>query len=359
MAIKPLVQNLEYFKYSNNIIKASEIDNRFNDIVNYLNNEIIFKLNNVNDNIVIGSLIQNDINSILKSKIDAGYIWKKIDDNDFVDNSIHISKFNYSNITNSIFISDSNGDIKQLRNSDISSYTIVKNNLGISFNKIDNNYIDPTTKINGNKIAFNSIIENNLINIIPEVLDNTIINEHFKDGSLISSKIINNSIVLDSFSNPVIELLNSKIWKSIIPSDFINLNSTGNRNNIINGYWNRNFLFKLFYTTRPIGHDKSKPYLVSKNKFNNFYVKNIIKYYNKNARVTDLSLTDPNGNLVGAEKIYILTSNLFKPNSINANRLICWFHKLDNNNAHNINNILAKQSIDITHLTPAIQAKLV
>ena len=37
MAIKLLKQNLEYFKYTNNIIKSSEIDDRFNDIVNYLN----------------------------------------------------------------------------------------------------------------------------------------------------------------------------------------------------------------------------------------------------------------------------------------------------------------------------------
>ena len=359
MAIKLLKQNLEYFKYTNNIIKSSEIDDRFNDIVNYLNDEIIFKLNNLNDNIIIGSITQTDINSILKSKSDVGYYWKKIDNDDFADNSIGINKFNYSNITNSIFISDSNGDIKQLRNSDIINFTIIKNNLGVNFDRIDNNYINPTTKITGNKINFNSIVENNLINIIPEVLDNTIINVHFKDGSIISSKILNDSVVLDNFSNTVVELLTRKIWKSIIPLDFINLNSAGNRNNIINGYWDRNFLFKLFYTTGPIGHDKLKPYIVSKNKFNNFYVKNIIKYYNKNATITDLSLIDPNGNLVGAEKRYSLSSNLFQPNSINANRLICWFNKLNNNNAHNINNILAKQSIDINHLTPAIQAKLV
>jgi predicted transcriptional regulator len=77
MPIKLLKQNLEYFKYSNNIIKSVEIDTRFNDIVNYLNDEIIHKLNNLNDNIIVGSLLQTDINSILKSKKDAGYIWKK------------------------------------------------------------------------------------------------------------------------------------------------------------------------------------------------------------------------------------------------------------------------------------------
>jgi len=78
MPIKLLKQNLEYFKYPNNVIKSVEIDNRFNDIVNYLNNEIIYKLNNLNDNIIVGSLLQIDINSILKSKSDVGYIWKKI-----------------------------------------------------------------------------------------------------------------------------------------------------------------------------------------------------------------------------------------------------------------------------------------
>lgn len=358
MAIKLLKQNLEYFRYSNNKIKSSEIDARFNDIVNYLNDEIIFKLNNLNDNIIIGSTIQVDINSILKSKPDVGYYWKKIDNNDFKNYSINFNKLNYSNIVNSIFISDSDGYIKQLRNSDIVNHTIVKNNLGVKFDKFNNNYIDPNSKITGDKIAFNTISEANLLNIVPDILDNTIINEYFKNNSIITSKIINDSIVLNSFSNSVKELLTAKIWKSSIPSEFINLNSTGNRANIVTGYWNRNLLFKLFYNTRPIGSDILRPYLVSKNKFTNFYIKNIIKYYNKNVRITDLSLTDPNGNLVGAEKRYLLTPNLFKPNSINANRLICWFHKLNNNNAHNINNILAKQSIDINHLTPAIQSKL-
>ena len=119
MTIKLLKQNLEYFRYPNNKIKSSEIDTRFNDVVNYLNNEIIFNLNNINDNIIAGYTIQDEINSILKSKSDAGYYWKKIDNDDFADNSIDIKQFMYKNIHNSILKSSLLGDIELIKNQDI------------------------------------------------------------------------------------------------------------------------------------------------------------------------------------------------------------------------------------------------
>lgn len=359
MPIKLLKQNLEYFKYPNNIIKSVEIDTRFNDIVNYLNNEIIYKLNNLNDNIIVGSLLQVDINSILKSKSDVGYIWKKINNDDFTDNSISIKKLNYKNIINSIFKASASGDVEQIKNQNMANHTIVCTVNGVMFDRIGNNFIDGVTKITGNKIAFNTIGSYNLSNIIPSLLDNTIISDYIKDRSIITSKIVDNSLSLNSFNINASQLLMNYIWGNIIPKNFINLNNVGNRNNIVNR-WDRIFLNNYaFNYILPVGQYKETQYTIPITKFTNFYVKNIIKYYTNSAGITDLSLTDPSGKKVGAEKRYILSPNVFKPNSINSNRLVCWFNRNnDANKCHNINNILAKNTITIDHLSPAIKAKL-
>ena len=358
MAIKLLKQNLEYFKYRNNIIKAGEIDNRINDIVNYLNDEIIFKLNNVNDNIITGSLIQDDINSILKSKVDVGYMWKKITNDDFTINVIDIKKLNYKNTGNSIFIASYNGDVQLLQNQNTAVNTIVCDDSGVRFDKLTNSYIDPSTKITGNKIQYNSITVDNLKNIIPTISNDSIIGNNFKQRVITTSKIVDNSIKLNSFNIEAQQLLINYIWGSIIPKNFINLNNDGNRANIINR-WDRNFLlYKAFKYQLPIGQYKGTPYTIPLSKFSNFYVKNIIKYYTNGAKITDLSLTDPNGRKVGAEKRYILSPNNFKLNSINPNRLVCWFHRQNNENCHNINNILALNTITIDHFTPEIKLKI-
>ena len=148
------------------------------------------------------------------------------------------------------------------------------------------------------------------------------------------------------------------IWSWIIPKNFINLNNVGNRNNIVNR-WDRNFLLdKAFNYQLPVGQYKGTPYTIPLTKFSNFYVKNIIKYYTNVAKITDLSLTDPNGKKVGAEKRYILSPNNFKPNSINPNRLVCWFHRQNNEKCHNINNIIALNTLTIDHFTPTIKTKI-
>lgn len=364
MAIKLLKQNLEYFKYTNNIIKSSEIDTRFNDVVKYLNSEIIFNLNNINNNIIAGSTIQEDINSILKSKIDAGYYWKKIDNDDFADNTINIRQLNYKNIFNSIFRASASGNIEPIKNQSLANNTILCDISGVRFDKISNNYIDPLTKINGIKIAYNTLSSYNLSNITPSLLNNSIIGQHFKNRSITTSKIVDNSISLNSFDANTQGLLMKYIWDWIIPKNFINLNNDYNRLNI-NTRWDKNFLiYQAFNYRFPIGEYKNSSlnngigYDIPLTKFSNFYVKNIIKYYTNVAKITDLSLTDPNGKKVGAEKIYILSPNLFKPNSINPNRLVSWFNILNNENCHNINGILAANSITIDHLTPAIKAKI-
>ena len=358
MTIKVLKQNLEYFKYPNNKIKSSEIDTRFNDVVNYLNNEIIFNLNNVNDNVIAGSTIQDDINSILKSKTDVGYHWKKIDNDDFVDNSINIKQTNYKNIFNSIFRASVSGNIEPIKNQSLANNTILCDVNEVRFDKITNNYIDPLTKIKSNKIAYNTISSYNLSNITPTLLNNSIIGQHFKNRSIITSKIPNDSISLNSFDKNTQRLLMNYIWDWIIPKNFINLNNVGNRNNIINR-WDKTFLQNVAFAYKlPVGQYKGTSYTIPLSKFTNFYVKNIIKYYANGVKITDLSLTDPNGKKVGAEKRYILSSNLFKPNSINPNRLVSWFNTLNNNNCHNINSILAPNSITIDHLTSAIKDKI-
>jgi hypothetical protein len=360
MAIKLLKQNLEYFRHSNNIIKSSEIDVRFNDIVNYLNNEIIFNLNNINDNIIVGSLLQSDINSILKSKSDAGYYWKKIDNDDFADNTINIRQLNYKNIFNSIFRASALGNIEPIKNQSLANNTILCDINGVRFDKISNNYIDPAIKINGIKIAYNTLSSYNLSNITPTLLNNSVIGTYFKDRSITTNKIVNNSISLNSFDANTQGLLMNYIWDWIIPKNFINLNNVGNRANIVNRVdFDRNYLQNyVFNYILPVGQYKGTPYTIPLSKFTNFYVKNIIKYYTNSAKITDLSLTDPNGKKVGAEKIYLLSPNNFKLNSINSNRLVSWFTILNNDNCHNINGILAANSITIDHLTPAIKAKI-
>ena len=358
MAIKLLKQNLEYFKYTNNTIKSSEIDNRFNDIVNYLNNEVIFKLNNVNDNIITGSLEQDTINSILKSKSDVGYLWKKINNDDFSIDVIDINKLNYKTINNSIFRASYSGDIELIQNQSMAFNTIICDNNGVRFDRIDSNYIDPLTKITGVKIQYSSITANNLKNINPVISNNLIIGTNFKQRVITTEKITNDSISLNSFNVKSQSLLMNYIWGEILPKNFINLNNTGNRANIVNR-WDRTFLQNVAFAYKlPVGQYKGTPYKIPLSKFSNFYVKNIIKYYTNGAKITDLSLTDPNGKKVGAEKRYILSSNNFKPNSINPNRLVCWFHRQNNEKCHNINGILAPNTLTIDHFTPAIKNKI-
>lgn len=364
MTIKLLKQNLEYFRHSHNIIKAEELDNRVNDIVNYLNNEIILTLNNLNDYIIVGSLLQNDINSILKSNSNIGYYWKKIDNNDFLDNSIDILKLNYKTITGSIFRSDSKGNIELINNQNSGINTIVCYGNEIRFDKITSDYIDSSTKITGNKIKYKSINADNLFNIKPSVLNNSIIGSYFKNKSIITNKISDYSIMLNSFTPDSMNKLRNCIWKEIIPINFINLNSTGNRD-VIPKIWSKDFLINnAFNMDFPLGKYKNTnlkngiSYNIPISKFDNFYVKNIIKYYSNIAKITDLSLTDPKGNKVGAEKRYILSPNNFKPNSINASRLICWYYRRNDEKCMDLNKIFASNSITINKLTAAIQDKI-
>ena len=321
MTIKLLKQNLEYFRYANNKIKSDEIDNRFNDIVNYLNSEIIFKLNNINDNLIVGSSIQADINCILKSKTDVGYYWKKIDNDDFADNSININKISHKNTKNSIFASNSSGEIVQIPCNNLNLYTILCDDVGIKFNRISNNYIDSLTKITGDKIQDNTITAYNLSNIISTIGINTIDGRYFVDRAITTSKIKDGSIKLDRFDAIATEYLQKYIWSSIIPKGFIDLNSTKNIA-YITTIWNRDLIKRMLSSQFPAGRKLDKPYIIPTTKFINFRIKNIIKYYSTSANITDLSLTTPNGKKVGAEKRYILSPNLFKPNSINPNRLV-------------------------------------
>jgi len=151
--------------------------------------------------------------------------------------------------------------------------------------------------------------------------------------------------------------LQKYIWAAIIPKGFIDLNSSKNID-YIKTIWNRDLLKRMLSAQSPAGRKLDKPYIIPTNKFINFRVKNIIKYYSTSANITDLSLTTPSGKKVGAEKRYILTPNLFKPNSINPNRLVYWYAKGNYKHAHNINNIIAIKSITIDHLTAAIAAKV-
>lgn len=364
MTIKLLKQNLEYFRYPNNKIKSGEIDTRFNEVVNYLNNEIIFNLNNINDNIIAGSTIQDEINSILKSKSDVGYYWKKIDNDDFLDNSIDINKINYKTVTGSIFRSDSNGNIDLINNQNTGINTIVCYGNTIKFDKITSDYIDSSTKISGSKIKYNSINASNLINIKPTISNNIIVGNYFKEKVITTAKIADNSLKISSFVKDTQNLLRNYIWNKIIPENFINLDSKGNYN-LIRNLWSKDFVInRAFNIDFPLGKYKNTSlkndisYDISITKFDKFYVKNIIQYYCNEAKITDLSLTDPKGKKVGAEKRYILSPNNFKPNSINPNRLICWFHRQNNEKCHNINKILAPNSITINNLSAAIKAKI-
>lgn len=359
MPIKLLKQNLEYFKYPNNVIKSVEIDTRFNDIVNYLNDEIIFKLNNYNNEIIIGSTIQADINSILKSNDDT-YFWKKISNDDFVDNTINIKKINHKDIKNSFFISNNNGEIKQLsfnnRNA-LDLFTILCDNMSIKLGRISKDYIDPLSKITGNKIKENVIDSYNLSEITPTIGINTIVGRYFKNNSIKTRNITDNSLKLDRFDDNAKEHLQKYIWSSIIPNGYVDLNSRLNKV-YINRDWNRDLLKRILSSNSPAGRKLSNPYTIPVNKLSTFRVKNIIKYYSNNTNIVDLSLTTPNGKKVCIEKRYILSSNLFKPNSINPNRLVYWYAKGNYKHAHNINTIIAPKSITIDHLTTAIANKI-
>lgn len=358
MVINPLQQNLEYFKHDGNIIKSSEIDARFNDIVNYLNNEIIFKLNSILDENIVGSTIQSNVSSILKSNSSGGYIWKKIDNDDFINNSIDIRKLNYNTLNQSIFSGVPSWGITLVQNQDTLNNILVCTNESVTFDKINSKYIDSSTKITSDKIQYNSITSNNLREIKPTIAAESIIGEHFKQRVITTEKIIDNSITLESFNKETQNLLNNYIWGSIIPINFVDLNINANRTNIVNN-WDRDFLMnKAFNYNLPVGENAEKSYQIPLSKFNKFYVKNIIKYYTNGAKITDLSLTDPNGNKVGAEKRYYLSPNNFKKKSINPNRLVCWYHTKDNNYCHNINDIIANDTLTIDNFTSNIQAKI-
>lgn len=357
MEIKLLKLNLEYFKYQNNLIKSSEIDNRFNDLVNYLNDEILFKLNNLNERLIIGSTIQSDINCILKSKLDTGYFWKKVDDYDFTKSSIDITKLNLSNLINSILIVNNLGNIELLQNTNLEENVILAKD-NVFFDKIDNNYIDPNIKIKTEKIKTESIIPYNLTNIKLNIAENTVLGSSIADYSIVTSKIADNSISLESFNLDTQELLKKYIWETVIPKNFINLNTSPNKT-IINTKWDRYFLNRtLFNYNVKIGPSNIPSFKINISKFTGFHVKNIIKYYTSMGGITDLSVKDSKGNMKNAEKRYILSSNNFKPNSINSNRLVCWFYTQNNDKYHNINDIIEKSTLKIEHFSPAIQNKL-
>lgn len=358
--LNKLLERRYNFHIANEKIKSIQLDNEFNNIIDYINDYVLPELKIINSGRIIGSTV---LSKNLKFFLNVGDGSYKIDtlDNSFLQNTISLTKLEASN-ANSILASDSTGNISFLSNS-ANFQTILYRNDTIKWAKLNSDNFEDKS-ITGAKVKLASLTINNLPKVVQNslIFDNSIANIKFTNNSISNSKIALATISETNLTADSLDIWKNNICSNFVPNDFLdlsNINIYSNWDNTLGGLGGNDItLAKL------TGYGLVKfqtPYIIPISKFMPFKSFNLKRYYDTHA--FNKKQDSNNLSLIVTESVYKLEPKHFKPNSIDAKRLIYKGSK-GNPNAgtyiypSDINEFMEDGCVGLEHLTPIIRQKL-
>lgn len=359
--LNKLLERRYNFYIANEKIKSIQLDNEFNNIIDYINDYVLPELKIINSGRIIGSTI---LSKNLKFFLNVGDGTYKIDtlDNSFLQNSISLTKLEAAN-ANSILASDNIGNISFISNS-ASFQTILYRKDSIRWAKLNSDNFEDKS-ITGAKVKLASLTINNLPKVVQNslIFDNSLTNIKFTNNSITNSKIDLATISETNLTADSLDVWKNNICSNFVPNDFLdlsNVNISSNWDNTLGGYQGSGNDITLAKLT---GYGLVKfqtPYEIPILKFMPFRSFNLKRYYDISA--FNKKQDSNNLGLLVTESVYKLEPKHFKPNSIDAKRLL--YKGKDASFLQikvyptDINEFMEDGCIGLEHLTPIIRQKL-
>ncbi len=220
MAIKEFKRVDNYFSGFTKL-QAAGVDRQFNDIVSYLNKEVIPTLNTLASAKIPGSINPADANKFLQNVGDYTTRWAAINNDSFADNSLSLDKLSKVNI-GSVLAGDSNGSIQSV-NPLLDNQCLVSRagNLPI-WKKLNSSNIEDRS-ITGDSVADGTITNANLPAYLIEnlIADNSITGDKFRDNAINSSKIADSTLTVEKLSLDLAANFARGVWSNIIADNYL------------------------------------------------------------------------------------------------------------------------------------------
>jgi hypothetical protein len=220
MAIKPLKRVENYFSGFKKI-KADSIDLQFNIISDYLNKQILPILKTLSTDKIPGSINPADANKFLQNVGDYSTKWASINNDSFGVNSLSLEKLVKTNV-GGIIATGSDQIFKGIAATENNQALTSKDNDYPIWKKLSSVNIEDRA-ITGDNVADATITNENLPAYLIETLiaNNSITGDKFKDNSITSIKIANQTLKVDKLSPELALDFPSTVWSNIIPNEYL------------------------------------------------------------------------------------------------------------------------------------------
>lgn len=304
-------------------VNAYEVDNQFNEIVDYLNSDILTFINELIYNQFQGAVSIALQNTFLINKGDVTTYWAKLNNDNFLYNGLSLSKIE-EGVENSCLISNAGGEYEYA--TPTAAYQTLISVLGSSpvWKKITGDCFE-VRSLEGRHVALKSIGIDNIPDDMFAVADNSVPTIKFAAGSVTADNLVDGDVGIglsfDRLSASVAAVFPTMITSNMIPNDYFN-----------------NYFDTIFSGANAYSLGTEAEY----------------------ARITDFVNTQYSGDRLGGVNSAAVASfslgNLAL-NTINGNRLQ-YFVTADNRFFPRPNELIADGEILPEHLTPALRAQL-
>ena len=331
MAIKPLKRVENYFSGFKKI-KADSIDLQFNIISDYLNKQILPILKTLSTDKIPGSINPADANKFLQNMGDYSTKWAAINNDSFGVNSLSLEKLVKTNV-GGVVVTGSDQIFKGIAATENNQALTSKDNDYPIWKKLSSINIEDRA-ITGDNVADATITNENLPAYLIETLiaNNSITGDKFKDNSIISIKIADQTLKADKLSPTLALDFPSTVWPNIIPNEYL-----ATVNSILGPVENRSEIIRIFNNTTPSNNVLNLKFPLSKFQ----------------------------GDFHPLLVYSLITPNKLKPNDIEASRVL--INAVENGSAsrpftfnwrRGLDKIIANKSVGLEHLTPDLRQKL-
>lgn len=220
MAIKEFKRVDNYFSGFKKL-KAAGVDKQFNEIVAYLNKEVIPTLNTLTAAKIPGSINPADANKFLQNVGDYTTRWAAINNDSFADNSLILTKLAKANV-GSVLAGNTGGVISAVNPSSDNQCLVSRaGNLPI-WKKLNSSNIEDRS-ITGDSVADGTITNVNLPAYLIEnlIADNSITGDKFRNNAINSSKIADSTLTAQKLSPDLAVNFARGVWSNIIPDNYL------------------------------------------------------------------------------------------------------------------------------------------
>jgi hypothetical protein len=230
MALNPLIIESDYFTNIQNrrgLMRAADFDAQFNNIVNYLNSQVVFLLRKLVADSVPGSIDPDKVNTYLHNVGDKTTEWINIDYSTIPDYSLRYEQLAQTNPC-SILATGLDQIFKAVMPTDNRQILVSQDNSIPSWQKITAANIDDRAVISS-KINLGSLLNDNFQpNVLSPLLQNdSVITALIADNTITSDKIANGAVTEQVLGQGVVDQLcgrnGSKVilWGNTLPDGFI------------------------------------------------------------------------------------------------------------------------------------------